>query len=65
MSLSLVITVPNGKSIKLYAIGFRVMSSFVQAVISQNDLELVGRVEKWITLNELFNRAVANGGGGA
>ena len=29
---------------------FRVMSSFVQVVISQNELKLLGRVEKCITL---------------
>ena len=31
-------------------IGFQVMSSFIQVVISQNELQLLSRAEKWITL---------------
>ena len=31
---------------RIWVIGFRVMSSFVQVVISQNELKLLGRVEK-------------------
>ena len=34
-----------------WLIGFRAMSSFVQVVISENELKLLGSVEKWITLN--------------
>ena len=33
-----------------WLIGLRVMSSFVQVVISENELKLLGSVEKWITL---------------
>ena len=29
------------------------MSNFVQVVISQNELKLLGSVEKWITLNKV------------
>ena len=35
---------------RIWLIGFRVMSSFVQVVISQNELKLLGSMEKWITL---------------
>ena len=31
---------------RIWLIGFRVMSSFVQVVISQNELKLLGSVEK-------------------
>ena len=31
---------------RIWAIGFRVMSSFIKVVISQNDLQLLGRMEK-------------------
>ena len=37
-----------------WLIGFRVISSFVQVVISQNEMKLLGSVEKWITLKLLF-----------
>ena len=35
---------------RIWLIGFRVMSSFVQVVISQNELKLLCSVEKRITL---------------
>ena len=35
-------------------IGFRVISSFIQVVISQDELQLLGRVEKWFTLRLRF-----------
>ena len=35
---------------RIWVVGFRVVSSFIQVVISQNELQLLGRVEKWITL---------------
>ena len=31
--------------------GFGIMSSFIQVVTSQNELQLLGRVEKSVTLN--------------
>ena len=34
------------------------MSSFVQVVISQNELKLLGSVEKWITLNLLLLKSM-------
>ena len=37
---------------RIWLIGFRVMFSFVQVVISQNGLKLLGSVEKWITLRD-------------
>ena len=37
---------------RIWLIGFRVTSSFVQVVISQNELKLLGSVEKWITLSD-------------
>ena len=35
---------------RIWLIGFRVTSSFVQVVISQNELKLLGSVGTWITL---------------
>ena len=31
---------------RIWVVGFRVVSSFIQVVISQNELQLLGRVEK-------------------
>ena len=39
---------------RIWLIGFRVMSSIVQVIISQNELKLFGSVEKWITLIEVW-----------
>ena len=36
----------NGFTNRIWIMSFRVMSSFLQVVISQNELKLLGRVEK-------------------
>ena len=48
----LIVEVLNDQNLlpnQIWLIGFRVMSSFGQVVISQNELNLFGSVEKWIT----------------
>ena len=45
----LIVEVHNDRNLftdRIWLIGFRVMSSFVQVVISQNELKLFGSVEK-------------------
>ena len=45
----LVVKTLNGQNLlrnRIWVIGFRVMSSFIQMVISQNELQLLGSVEK-------------------
>ena len=37
---------------RIWVIGFRVVSRFIQMVISQNDLQLLGRLKKYVMLRQ-------------